>query len=410
VLVSPKKTVEFPVGYIPSMLAASFFDDNAIVFSTDDHVVHLYSKSSGSLAIEVESNIVRIESADLDCYERCCLCLTEHSQLLAIHFSSQTISVISDDARDFCVCRSPFDTVVVFSNSGNLSLPRFKDRADLHGSIRSAIDALDSRMVAGIAAVSDLRRRLTLRRNLAEKSPIGLPAMTTLFGTKPMRVEIEETDFSSPSLWIENLNGLSFEIHCSIEFPHSCDVVLASDGCSFVASCVNSLIGPTVMSVIVEMVVERMGGYSPFRVFLRNAGVLHFAGAVEFDVGCLIESKGIRRIAEQYFVSFPQGFSFTTCPFPGCEVVDNGVILTVEADSIEKFEQAMVRANVGFPEGAVFQRKEKTHYQVQVARELVKYINRFFLALDSSETGKMAKSVLIEMKSTLNDLLACILW
>jgi hypothetical protein len=408
-LVSSKKTVEFPIGFAPSMISAAFFDSDSIVFSTNDRWVHLYSKSNDISSIEVESNVVRIETADLDCYERTCLCLTDRFSLLAVHFSSQTIELIAEDVRDFCVTQSPFDTVVLLSHSGELRLAKFSDHGGSAGSIRSVIDALDSRVVAGLAAVSELRRRLTLRENLAKNCTVGLPAMTPLFGQRPAMIEEPEAEFSKPSLWIENVNELQFEVHCDIEFPPSCDVLLSSNSCSFVCSCINSLISSTAMSVSIGIEIERMSSYSAFRVFVRNGEILHFAGSVEFDVSCLTQGGGIKRISEEYFVSFPSPFAFSGVAFPGYEIVDNGVIMRMEEGSIEKFEQAIVRATVGFPDGSLFERKDKSHYQVQVAKELVRYINRFFAAMDSGD-GTMNRSDLVEMKATVNDFLACILW
>jgi hypothetical protein len=295
-IASRKKVTEFPIGFAQSMIAAAFFDSGSVVFATNDHWVHLYSKSNGISSLEVESDVVRIETADLDCYERSCLCLTDRSSLLAVHFSSQTIETIAGDVQDFCVVQSPFDTVVLLTHSGELSIAKFADHGDSAGSVRSVIDALDSRMVAGLASVSELRRRLTLRENLAKNSTVGLPAMTPLFGIRPPVEQIPEAEFSRPSLWIENVNELRFEIHCDTEFPPSCDVLLSSNSCSFVCSCVNRLISPTAMSVSVGIEIERMSSYSAFPVFVRNGEVLHYAGAVEFEVSSLTEGPGIERM------------------------------------------------------------------------------------------------------------------
>jgi hypothetical protein len=229
-----------------------------------------------------------------------------------------------------------------------------------------------------------------------------------LFGDRPEPEDPIEPEIAPPNLWIENVRELTFEIHCDLEVPVFSDVVLSSNACSFIASCVSQPISSTAIKAETFIELEKMPRYEPFAVFLRTDSKLFSAGTVQFLPQYLISSAPIPRISESYFVSFPPHFRLTEPPLPNIEIADGGVILHVTADSCETFERQLVAAVAHFPDGSNFVRRKKTRFQVQAAKELGRYVQKFLNVLES--TPIIEKQVLLDLRASATELLSCVLW
>jgi hypothetical protein len=408
-IASKRKISAFPEGFAAGLTCAAFFDNGSVVFGRGKSVC-LFSLSGEITAIDLPAAPIAVEVADLQCYERTCLVLTDDSQLLAVHFLSRTVDVLAEEVSDFVVARTPFDSVVVLSSAAELRVIGSSQSRQLHGAVRAVIDALDSRVVSGLNELSESRKRLTLRQKLAEDAPADLPIMVSLFGTKPEPTEPIEPAFSSPKLWIENVRELSFEVHCDLDIPDSSDVVLGSSSCCFLCSCVSRPISASAIRVEVSLAIERMPRYEPFSVFLRTDDGLFSAGSVEFLVGHLTAPHAIPRIARSYFVSFPPHFRWTEMDLPGIEIADGGVILSISADSVTDFERQLVIATVHFPDGSGFVRREKTHFQVQAGKELGRFLQKFLTAVEANPDAYVDRKQLVSFQASAAELLSCILW
>jgi hypothetical protein len=96
--------------------------------------------------------------------------------------------------------------------------------------------------------------------------------------------------------------------------------------------------------------------------------------------------------------------------FPEWEKVDNGLILTIEAESCEAFEQQLVVAAAQFPDGVVFERKVKTQYEIQAGKELARFVQKFIAGIELHSQTVVDRKLLMGLKSSVTELLACVLW
>ena len=411
-IVSSKGTSEFPSGYASAMACAAFFDENSVVFATFDRDVVLVRGQRTVESVRVDSIVSSIAVVDLDCYERSVVCLDQQNKLHIIQFNSKSDEIVAVNVLDFAILRDPFDVVVMMHASGNLEAFHGRRAEDTGATMRDVVDALDARIVSGLAEIAEARRRATLRRRLAAGDKAELPHMVTIFGDKPQpNVESEDKERNEPNLWIENVRGLEFEIHCDVDLPPVCDVVLTSGCCAFTAACISSPMSDTALKVTVEFEVEKMSKYDGFGVFIRNSGSMYYAGKVEFAVRDVMNGNGIMRLREDFFVSFPPHFVPQDLPEGLCETLDSGVILHVKGSTFEKFEMELVSLAAQLPEDSVYQRKSKTHMQIQIAKEATRYVRSFPQAISQiAHDGDVPKHVLVNMKTSITDLLASIIW
>ena len=410
-LVSAKGTSEFPSGYVGSMVCAAFFDEDSVAFASSEKEVMLVRDHGAIECVRVDADVQAIDVADLNCYERSVVCLDADGRLGIVQFSSKSFDVLEEGVVGFAIVHDPFDVIVAMKEGGGLVTVRGKQSSVASGTMKDVIYALDSRIVSGLAELAETRRRATMRRKLAMGQNVELPHMVTIFGEMPQKKDATDTKQSTgPNLWVENVQGLEFEIHCDVELPMVCDVVVASTSCVFMAACVSSPINEHSLRVSVEIEVEKMSKYDGFSVFLRSDGCMYYAGKVEFAIRDVISAKGIMRLREDFFVNFPPHFVPQDLP-DMCEPVDNGVILHLQGSTFEKFEMMLVSLAAQLPEDSVYQRKVKTHMQTQIAKEATRYVRNFPQAVSRiAHNEQVPKHVFVDMKTWITDLLASIIW
>ncbi|OHT01868.1 hypothetical protein TRFO_31209 [Tritrichomonas foetus] len=431
-VVSQNKVRKLPPGFASSIVSATFFDSDTIALSTNNEMVHLFNKKGDIISLKTENHhIIKMEATDLDCFERSLVCLTSDKSLLLIHFKSSTIRIISEnDVRDFCIVHSPFDRIVILSVKGKIHFASLEDKNPMNPTIRSMIEALDSRIVTGLNTTAEMRKSLTIRENLAENEnevQTYLPFMIPLFGEKsqPLKTNNNDeinhennlnesennyrSDEEDVQFWIDNLHETSFELHCNSALPAKYDLFLSSRNIGFCCSYQTEIIDEFSINVTFNIIVENMKNYEPFSLFINIENECKFVCFVEFLIPDLVKNQSIDRISESYFVSFPIKIP---CPQLPCEYqsADQGVIIQLKADSCQSFQQKSMHVLFSLPEQAEFHCREKTEKQIHIVKELSRYTESFLQSIVMSTDQSIDLKRLMEFKTAIDDLMASFLW
>ncbi|KAH0788708.1 hypothetical protein GPJ56_007390 [Histomonas meleagridis] len=407
-IITPKKTINFPQGFSIKMECATFFDDNSVAFSTNDGYVHLYSLNSEIKSVKVGFSIIRIDYANLDCFEQMFVCLSADHQLFGIHFLSSTITKLSENILDFCIIHSPFDQIVIENTNSEISLLNVNEIEPINQTIHSIINALDSRVLTGISQLSDQRSRLALRKNLIDGKNQIFPPMITLFGSPPEE-EKDESEDSQQLFWVENAEGLSFDICCNNQFPHPLDVFLSSKSCSFICSCMILPIDEQRIHVVCQIVLESMKQVDSFQVFLKFDEQVSYVDSVCFSIQDLVNQKFIERINESYFVSFPNELGVIQYP-PNSEIIDNGIIVHIVSDNCRNFEKESMSIKYSLPEDSKFVKNQNLQKVLSAAKEIIRQIEQFIQVILFDGNQEIDAKYIKIQRASIEELFSSIIW
>ena len=421
-LITKKKINKLPSGFATSIVSATFFDSDYIAFSTNDKSVHLFHKGGDMKTIDVESKIVKVQAADLNCFERSLVCLGDNNTLFLIHFKSLTVKIIDNEISDFCVIHVPFDRVLILRTDGNLQFASFEDENPLNPQVHSMIEALDSRIIIGMENVAATRKRLTLRESLLSsslKSPevnkiVNLPIMIPLFGEYIQNNQINSNDnivneYNEEQFWIENVQGMTFEIHCTQAFPANYNIIISSNCIEFNCSYDIDEIDETAIKVECYFEIESLTGFEPFLVFIIINNASYFLGGVDINISNITKANGINRIHQNYSIVFP--FKIPNLQIP-CEheLIDNGIVVHIKASSIKDFQKKAMFIYYSLPEDSNIKWLERRENQVKIAKQMSKYIEQILQGFVMDENPHIEKKQLIEMKIAIDDFLVAYNW
>lgn len=469
-IVTSKKIQTIPHGFATNMISATFFDSDSIAFATNDKKVHLYNKNNEMITVETESNVIKMEAADLISFERTLVCLTEEKSIILVHFKSKSINAISSSSLsdsltskrkkskgdistilDFCVVHTPFDRVVFISDKGKIQFAVFEKNIQMNTAIKSIIEAFDSRIITGLEILLDMRKRLTFRNQLSSNENPQLPIMIPLFGS--LEAEKKESENGNEDdngnedkegskdelqFWIENIEGTNFEIHCNSEDSLFFDVIICSQKVKFSYAYTIENISEGSYKVICSFEIESINGYDSFSVFVKfdnkneDDCLFHFVGFIDIPITELAKSKEIKRVSEDYFVSFPLAIPFshqtmqssleiqpiTSSPLEeslkkakiNYEPADKGIVLHITADSVNDFQKKASVVFYSLPEASTFKRKENTEKQISIAKNLSQCIEKFLQSMIMQSDLSIEKKRLIIFKTEIDDLLSSFLW
>lgn len=471
-IVSSKKVQNIPHGFASSMISATFFDSDSIAFATNDKKVHLYNKNNEIITIEMKDNIIKMNVADLNSFERSLICLTEEKSIVLVHFKSKTVSPLSltfpnDSVRankkskekqkesqnsnfilDFCVIHNPFDRVVLLPEVGKIQYASFEDSNQMDSAVKSIIEAYDSRIITGLSCLSNMRRRLALRNQLAMNEKPQLPVMVPLFGSleapsnndDSASTNTEDQVSNNLQFWLENVNGTNFEIHCNSEVPLIFDVIICSQKVTFCYAYEIEMINENSYKIKCSFNIESMFGYDSFAIFVKlddsNAqnefkkSKCIFIGFIDFPLIELSQNKSIDRISADYYISFPLLIPFSQKTEQessqtlsssslerslnqadiSYEAADKGIVLHITADSINNFQQKVFLVQSSLPESSTIQKRENMLKQACLAKELSKCIEKFLQSMIMESELSIDKQRLVIFKTEIDDLLSSFLW
>lgn len=445
-IVSRKKVKSFPEGFASLMLSATFFDHDLIAFSTSNQKVHLYNLVTFDIiTMNVFDNIVKMDVADLNPFERTLVCLTSGKTLLLIHFYSKESQIakisrfdpkkreklMCDSVLDFCIVHTPFDKIVVLPENGSIQFVSFEDTVSINSAVKSYIEALDSRMISGLDYNSKMRQRLSLRKSLATENP-QLPIMIPMFGSKPENDQTVLNEFIPPDFWIENVQDATFEIHSNAEFPSSFNIALYSSKMSFLYYHFIERISDNSIRVSGSFIIDSMHDLDSFLVFVDfiNENEQHefvFAGYIDFPVSAFTQQESVTRIIEQVLVSFPPTVQFGNTKEQQSlsakllekslkdsnidfETADNGVILHLKANSVEEFQKKVLFVLYTIPESSKIKKVENQHRSIEIAKEIVKAIEQFLQFIVMRFEVSIDKKDIILFRSKLDNLISSYFW
>ena len=125
-ITTKKKVINFPSGFSLKMTCASFVDNDTIAFATNNNMIHLYSLDGDIKSIKLKSCALKIETANINCYEPVCICLTNDYELINVNFLSLTVTLLASNIIDFCVIHSSFDQIIIKNNNEEKSILKLK--------------------------------------------------------------------------------------------------------------------------------------------------------------------------------------------------------------------------------------------------------------------------------------------
>lgn len=410
-LVSDHDKQDLPSGFLYSIQISTFFDDESIVFVTTDSKLVKFSFDGYFDSIQIDFKVIKIQVADIDSYERSCICLSSEKDLYIVHFSSKAITKLCNSVEDFCIIQNPFDTILTLNRDDKISIIGRQKSTDLNKSLLNVIDALDSRIENGLVESNDLRQRISFRHKFT-KNNANLPFMLNIFGIPPEK-DCQKVD-ESYSCWLENVmmsnNDISFEIHSNMEIPSGSEGIISSNGYSLICRSSTVIHSKNVISVSSRIIIENAFSFEPVFIYLITEDSIIYVDTIELSPDVLTNVFLLDRIDASYYVSFPYSFvEKFTIPFEH-EQSDKGMIIHIKADNYETFKHNVCIANAIFPEGTIYKRIKNPKILSVYSKALIDFTQSFVYQFILSQSKAIEKSDLNAIKCKIDDYLSLLTW